>query len=552
MNKLNHFATALAMVILSVISLQAQVPAGYYSSLNGKSEGALKTAIHNLLYNHTHVSSYSDLPKYFQRTDVYPDGSSRWWDMYSDIPLYAPNFTGLNREHAFPKSWWGGSTSTPAYIDLNHLYHSERNANTAKNNFPLGVVSSASFDNGICKVGTPVAGQGGGAQKVFEPAREYRGDFARTYFYMVSTYQNLTWKYTYMVDQNLYPTLNAWSINLLMKWHREDPVSQKEIDRNNVVYTIQNNRNPFIDYPELAEYLWGNKKGQIFNESSVSVPGGEPNLITPLQNMELDFGQVAIGKSATMRLQFRGENLTGALSLLLSKPDRAMFSIPTRTISTSLVNTENGYWLEVTYKPTSTGTHEARLIVSDGGIPGSRGIGLKGECLPMPELSAFKALPATDITENSYTANWEIPEGDVVDYYVVTRTRISDGNSSVEELVAENNSLEITDFAASTSETYYVQSCRLGERSPRSNEIIVDHSGVTGVDAGLSLGTVFMEGGVRFVCGKAHHNARFYDISGQLVMTLPTVENDTEVLLPYGVYLIITDEQRVPLKVMVK
>ena len=167
-------AGLVAMLFASAFSF-AEAPASYYSSLNGKKDAELKTAIYNIIHNFTRISSYQDLPKYFQTTDVYPE-SRRWWDMYSDIPLYAPSFSGLNREHSFPKSWWGGSTDVGAYVDLNHLYPSEMKANTAKSNFPLGTVdmsSNVSFDNGICKVGYPVNGQGGGAQKVFEPDDEY-------------------------------------------------------------------------------------------------------------------------------------------------------------------------------------------------------------------------------------------------------------------------------------------------------------------------------------------------------------------------------------------
>ena len=154
---------------LTALSSQAEIPAGYYSSVNGKKDAELKTALCNLIYNHTEVSSYSALPQYFQRTDVYP-GSNRWWDMYSDIPLYAPSFEGLNREHSFPKSWWGGSESPPAYVDLNHLYPSAAAGNMAKSNYTLGEVSTtekAKFDNGVSKVGYPVTGQVGGCQWVF-------------------------------------------------------------------------------------------------------------------------------------------------------------------------------------------------------------------------------------------------------------------------------------------------------------------------------------------------------------------------------------------------
>lgn len=545
------------LALWGAVQMSADIPSGYYSSLNGKSEGTLKTAIHELLYHHTLVSSYSDLPRYFMRTDVHPDivqnGHPMWWDMYAEVPLYTPSFSGLNREHSFPKSWWGGDTDTPAYTDLNHLYPSEMKANTAKSNYPLGVCSSTSFNNGVSKVGPPVTGQGGGAAKVFEPADEYKGDLARAYFYMVCCYQNLTWRYTYMVQQNLYPTLNSWSVNLLLQWHRQDPPSQKEYDRNEEVYKIQNNRNPFIDYPDLAEYLWGNKKGQMFYEAnSGTTPTGDPNLITPVQDMALDFGQVALGKSTTAHLLFRGENLKRSLTVALYKGDKAMFSLPTSSISTSLVNTAAGYNLSITYTPTALGDHSTSLLIYDGGLTGSRTITLHGECLPMPVLHTLTALPATDITDDSYTANWEVPDDDVVDYYVVTRTRYNNGNSSTEELPAESNSLEITDFDASQSESYFVQSVRLGERSEPSNIIFVEHSGVTGIKADMTLGTAAIPGGIRFVCTESHYNVTVYDTSGRTVMTLPEVYPDMELMLPYGAYIITVENQRQPLRVLVR
>lgn len=545
------------VALFSILTTFADIPSGYYSSLNGKSEASLKSAIHLLLYNHTKVSSYSDLPKYFQRTDVHKDitdkrGNPMWWDMYAEIPLYTPSFSGLNREHAFPKSWWGGDTSTPAYTDLNHLYPSEMKANTAKSNFPLGVCSSTSFDNGISKVGPPVTGQGGGAAKVFEPANEYKGDLARAYFYMVCCYQNLTWKYTYMVQQNTYPTLNSYAINLLLQWHRQDPPSQKEYDRNEEIYKIQNNRNPFIDYPDLAEYLWGNKKGQMFFENNAGTPSGKPNLITPVQDMALDFGQVAIGNSATANLLFRGENLTRSMTVKLYSGDKQMFSLPTSSISTSLINTANGYNLSVTYNPTELGEHQSSILVYDGGIEGSLTVKLLGECLPMPTLSVLKALPATDITDDSYVANWETPADEVVDYYIVTRTRYNNGNSSSEELLAESNSLEITDFDASQSESYTVQSVRLNQRSEPSNVIFVEHSGITGVEADMTLGTANIPGGIRFVCVESHYNVKVYDPMGRLVTSIPEVYPDMELMLPYGAYIIVTETQRQPLRVLVK
>lgn len=552
---MKKFYTLLLLSLMAVGGFMsyAEAPASYYNTLTGKKDGELKTAIYNIVHNFTRVSSYSALPQYFARTDVYPE-SKRWWDMYSDIPLYAPSFSGLNREHSFPKSWWGGSESVGAYVDLNHLYPSEMKANTAKSNYPLGMVNTSSgvkFENGIVKVGYPVNGQGGGAQYVFEPADEYKGDFARTYFYMVTCYQDLTWKYTFMVNQNLYPTLNQWSVDLLMAWHRQDPVSQKEIDRNEVVFGIQNNRNPFIDHPELAEYLWGTKKGEAFSPGEVVVPPvGDPELIAPVKDMSLDFGEVALGKSSRTMLFVKGNNLKGTVDLAMWTGNANMFVVPSKSIPASVVNSEGGYWLEITYNPAEIGEHTSRIVLS--GDFGSIGVALKGECLPMPVLTACTATDATDIMPDRYTANWTAPEGDVIDYYVVTRTKYSGSDVVTEELVAEDTSLEIVGFDESDRESYSVQSVRLDVRSPMSNVIFVDHSGIRGVETDLPLVVQSFGGMIRFICSEPQTNARVYDISGRLVMTIETIEQNYDQEISEGVYFIVTDQHRSPVKVYVQ
>lgn len=533
----------------AAFSVSAEIPTAYYSRLDGKSGENLKTAAFEVINPHSTVSSYSDLPKYFMRTDLYPE-SERWWDMYSDIPLYAPSFKGLNREHAFPKSWWGGSTDIPAYVDLNHLYPSEARANQAKSNYPLGMVQTPKFDNGITLVGYAVSGQGGGAAQVFEPDDEYKGDFARTYFYMVTCYQNLTWKYTYMVQNNTYPTLNAWALDLLLKWHREDPVSQKEIDRNETIYGIQNNRNPFIDFPDLAEYIWGNKVGEPFKVTGSSEPVGDPVMITPTNGMFLDFPDVAVGGESSAKLFFHTQNFTKDISVTVSGTNRSFFTPDDRSISYKVTNTDNGYWLNIKYKPTTTGEHEGRLVVYDGNITGSFWVDLRGKCYDVPVLTAPTALPASDITETSYLASWEVPEEEVVDYFVVTRTRYVNGAATVEELLAEENFLEIENFDKSDRESYAVQSVRLGYRSPMSNIVNVDRSGINDISADMPLAVESYPGVVRFICSGDHTGARLYDISGHLVMTLPVITPGMEISLPAGAYILVTDSHPAPVKLI--
>lgn len=550
--KIGVIATCL---LVSVFALKAEIPTGYYTSLNGKKEGDLKTAIYNLVRNFTLISSYQNLPQYFQRTDVYPE-SKRWWDMYSDIPLYAPSFSGLNREHSFPKSWWGGSTEVSAYVDLNHLYPSEMAANTAKSNYPLGEVNrnqNIKFQNGITTVGYPMSGQGGGSGFVFEPADEYKGDFARTYFYMVTCYQNLTWKYFYMVSQNTYPTLTTWAQNLLLKWHRMDPVSDKELRRNEEVYKIQNNRNPFIDYPELAEYIWGDKKGQVFNSSTATTPSGTPNLITPVQDMALDFGQVAEGQSVTARLWFHGEYLTSAINLRVYTGDETYFTLPVTSIPAANVNSENGYWLTMTYKPEEIGEHTSRLLISGGGVPGSRGISLHGECYPVPVLTAPTATEASDITETSYIANWIPADGEVVDYYLINRTIYKDGNVTYEQMLAEEPGTEIEDFDRSDRETYTVQAVRLGVISPESNLITVNNpAGVPAIETDAAWGIDNIPGGLRIMSGETVASISIFDTTGRLIMMLEDVEPYTDIALPAGIYFVKSTSSQKPVKAIVR
>lgn len=549
-----------ALCAAGALCASAEIPAGYYDALDGKKDADLKNACHGVVRNLTRISSYSALPQYFQQTDVYP-GTSRWWDMYSDIPLYAPSFAGLNREHSFPKSWWGGYTDVNAYVDLNHLYPSEMDANMAKSNYPLGTVDRSSkvkFDNGVSLVGYPVKGQGGGAAYVYEPDDEYKGDFARTYFYMVTCYQNLTWntRYMYMLQQNPYPTLTPWSVDLLLKWSREDPVSQKELDRNEVVYGFQNNRNPFIDFPSLAEYIWGDRKGDVFllvdNSVQPSNPDSKPMLFSPPQGMALDMGQVAIGGRVTVRLYFKGEYLTDDLGLTLYSGDASMFSIPSESIPAYFVNSSDGYWLNVSCEPTKLGKIKSKLLITRGGMEESRTVTLQAECLPRPELGICTATGASDITSTSYVANWTAPEGDIIDYFVVTRTIYAGDGVTEQSLVAEDCYLQIEDFDKADRESYYVQSSRLGFLSMPSNVVFVDHSGIAGVDADEPLLVLGIDGAIRFICSAPQTNAMIYDPAGKLVAHIPVVDNNTDLPLPLGIYFVITDQSRTPRKVAVK
>lgn len=251
----------------------AEIPEGYYQSLDGKQGADLKQAVRAIADGHTVVTYNTKTWDAFEITDVRTiRGKQVWWDMYSNNIVYLPEHAALNIEHSVANSWWGGKNgSKEAYSDLFHLNPSDQNANNKKSHNPPGeVVDPRILDNGVFRIGTPANGQGGGATSVFEPADEYKGDFARAYLYVFTTYDNLNWKseYDYIYDSagNLLP----WAVELLLRWNSQDPVDSKETERNEAVYAIQNNRNPFIDYPQLAEYIWGNKSSEHFSLATES------------------------------------------------------------------------------------------------------------------------------------------------------------------------------------------------------------------------------------------------------------------------------------------
>ena len=270
----------LTQILLLLFVTTAIAQANYYTSIDNTKGGAtLKTALYNLIKNHKQISygsgSSSTWGAFYTTDAVIENGQRRVLDMYSSEKRYFGSkgsaVSGMNIEHSVAKSWWGG-TKNNAYCDLHHLNPSDQNANSRKSNYPLGELTSVSWDNGVTFVGK--ANIDGSSQNAYEPCDEYKGDFARVFMYMFTCYQDLTWEYTWMnYEKNTYPTLKPWAVKLLLKWHKQDPVSEKEVNRNNAVYAIQGNRNPYIDYPQLADYVWGDSINYTFHLNG-DVEGG--------------------------------------------------------------------------------------------------------------------------------------------------------------------------------------------------------------------------------------------------------------------------------------
>lgn len=478
MGKMRYFLTGVFLIVFWAV-VHAQNPNGYYNSANGKMNEELKTALFHIISKHT-VLDYGSLWYHFQRTDRRDNGTV--WDMYSNITRTFENTGGLNREHSFPKSWWDGEGAP--YSDIFHIYPADRDANMAKSNYPLGVVgNNPDFDNGVSKVGDNV--YPGFAGVVFEPADEYKGDFARTYFYMVTCYQDYysRWRYFYMISSNTYPVLKEWAVNMLLEWHREDPVSHKELKRNEAVFQIQNNRNPFIDYPQLAEYIWGNKTDQVFY---IDTDLSDPVLATPTNDTELNFGTLVTGQTSTLTLYVRGSGLVGDLGVMLYGKDSDQFDINTETISSAIANGDNGYELQVTYHPLNVNElHSAKIAIYDGGIEGSIAVNITGTSIAPESLSPPVAEEATNVTSTGFTANWQPvagADGYILNVYVYDETT---GDSELVfdiEIEPDVSSMEVSNLQPGKSYTYFINMVKNSLISAPSETIMISTTSIREIE----------------------------------------------------------------------
>ncbi|MDR1811152.1 MAG: endonuclease [Prevotella sp.] len=412
-------------------SIHAQAPQGYYDLADQKKANALKTAMHNIIKNHIRLG-YSESSTYFRTTDWHPGGY--FWDMYSNI--HRTSFSGMNREHNMPKSWWSANPeSTIAYSDLHNLYPSDAAANGAKSNWGLGVVGNASYDNGVVKVGQNVYSSAY-INTVFEPADEYKGDFARDYMYMVTCYEDYAsdWRSTgtsSMLHNETYPVFQTWAMDMLLEWSRQDPVSQKEIDRNNAVFNLQQNRNPFIDFPDLPEFIWGNKKDMAF---SVTNKAEDPVLITPTNDISIDFGEALQGTTVVKELPVRGHGLTGSMEVYLKGNASGYFSDNVSRISTAEINREGGYQLTVTYAPAMLGEHSAYLTFQEGGFEGSVRVNISGKCVSTLSIDGEFAPETGVYASDGYIRFKNIPEGTAVEIYTISGQRVMRFDLSGDEL----------------------------------------------------------------------------------------------------------------------
>ena len=363
--------STLILLVFASFGLWAQIPNGYYNNANGKTGDELKIALYNIIKGH-HVVSYNGLINAFAYTDCKPDG--KIWDIYSNIE-YSPS-TGLcgeyeqegdcwNREHTWPQSWFNESTTPRS--DLFHVYPTDGYVNGQRSNYPYGEVNRPIYTSGNgSKLGPCVTS--GYSGRVFEPIDEYKGDIARSYFYMSVRYysEDSDWGASGMTNKS---EILPWAMTMLLRWSDEDPVSDKEIARNNAIYGYQNNRNPFIDHPEYAHMIWDeNWQGGVYYNITCASGLSHGSVSAPESAMEGTTVSITATPEPGYMVGTYTVYKTGSPNTTVTVSSNGTFTMPSYAVTVSATFVENNNYYDITLGPVSHGTITASEASARSGM----------------------------------------------------------------------------------------------------------------------------------------------------------------------------------------
>ena len=456
-----HSLIAFWLIATSVLSA-AEQPANYYKAAEGSKQKELLTKLCSIISANTKVISYDNL---FEDAYPYTDAENGYLiDMYSNVQYsindsrinknYSNVGQSINREHAFPQSWF--KKEPPMKSDIFHVYPTDGYVNNQRSSYPYGeceggvrITNGSYYGKG--RLGNCTAS--GYSGTVWEPDDEYKGDFARTYFYMATRYNTkiASWKNNgtagQVLDGTNYPVYQTWYLNLMLKWHRQDPVSEKEIKRNNAVYDLQNNRNPYIDHPELVEYIWGNMQDAAWFEGGSE----KPTISAPVTGSTIDLGNAYVGSRVTKVVDVKAFNITSALKVTVSGTG---FSCNVSSISAADANA--GTTITLTYSSDCHAVASGTLVIGNSEVSST-------VTLTATATDNIEGLDATNIGPHSFTANWT-PATGVESYTLYVSGKGHVGPSSL-TLLLDDNMRETTNWTYSGNyykETDYI---RLGTGS---------------------------------------------------------------------------------------
>ena len=460
----------LFLLITFCSSLLAQEQ--YYRKAEGLRGTQLKEALHDLIQPSYVLAYGGGVGKTwtgFWYTDQMENMQVR--DRYSNVVRYLnPDMSAvsnMNIEHIWANSWWGHIKNN-AYCDLFNLYPADATANGRKSNNPIGIVDgTVSYTNGVTKVGKSSSYRADSLITAWEPADQWKGDFARTYFYMATCYSHMTslWTTTeglLTVDPNSPLLMRPWVYNLMLEWAEADPLDEIEQQRCDAIYEIQGNRNPFVDYPELCYYIWGNKSDEQFYCSEEH--GAE--IFVPAASEEIDFGLQPLSRPFSAKVQVRGRGLNEGASLAVTDE---YFALDKTTLSANEIH--EGTDVSISVTPTEEGTYTTMLLLEGSGY-------VQQTPLTGSFVDGIPAYPATDIvcavSSRRFNANWMNYQPDAT-YTLNVYTKDANGQpKAFGTYTTTDTTYQVKNVLASTTYYYKVSIIKDGQPTINSNEVKVE------------------------------------------------------------------------------
>lgn len=460
----------LFLLIALCSSLLAQEQ--YYRKAEGLRGTQLKEALHDLIQPSYVLAYGGGVGKTwtgFWYTDQMENMQVR--DRYSNVVRYLnPDMSAvsnMNIEHIWANSWWGHIKNN-AYCDLFNLYPADATANGRKSNNPIGIVDgTVTYTNGVTKVGKSSSYRADSLITAWEPADQWKGDFARTYFYMATCYSHMTslWTTTeglLTVDPNSPLLMRPWVYNLMLEWAEADPLDEIEQQRCDAIYEIQGNRNPFVDYPELCYYIWGNKSDEQFYCSEEH--GAE--IFVPAASEEIDFGLHPLSRPFSAKVQVRGRGLNEGASLAVTDE---YFALDKASLSANEIH--EGTDVSISVTPTEEGTYTTMLLLEGSGY-------VQQTPLTVSFVDGIPAYPATDIvcavSSRRFNANWMNYQPDAT-YTLDVYTKDANGQpKAFGTYTTTDTTYQVKNVLANTTYYYKVSIIEDGQPTINSNEVKVE------------------------------------------------------------------------------
>lgn len=542
------------MLMLWATLTQAQIPTGYYNSINNQTGQELRQALHNIIKGHK-VVSYSGLLDAYAYTDC--DANNKIWDIYSNkrwsLSANCGNYDSegdcWNREHTWPSSWFNDKSGPKS--DLFHVMPTDGYVNNRRSNYPYGEVNKATYTsaNGS-KLGA--CSTDGYSGTVFEPVDEYKGDVARNFFYMSTRYysEDSGWGSSGMTSKS---DIKPWAIAMLLRWHKADPVSQKEIDRNNAVFGYQGNRNPFIDHPEYAERIW-DENWQAGTSYAITAATNLNGGTVSAPNMAEEGSTVAISATPAVGYAVTGYSAwrTGSTGTTVSVSTNGTFTMPAYAVTVSASFERDNTQYAISTAATSHGTVSASTptalagttvdltIVPDDGYQLSAlyvyKTGDMNITVPVGTDHRF-TMPAYNVTVSATFAEQSTATGQFVkvtaapadwsgEYLIVYeggnvafdggRSKLDAAHNAIGVAISDNT-IEATD--ATNAATFTIAQMSGGYSIQAKNGKYIyqtsDSNGLTESDAPVANTLAFANGNVDIVCNNKPH-LRFNKASDQM------------------------------------